>query len=440
MLRALWVVGMWLLMIGVFSVQAQLPLYDLPDPVTYAVQISSSATMTRGGRIIVSNALANRVSIINLQNSLDAELEIGADPQGVAIVPDNLRALAVSRADSRLAIIDLETNQISALYAIDGKPYGIVSTEDTAYISLQDRAEVIAVRLQDGHVLERIPTPPYPTALALWGDFLYVTHFWSGAFSLIYLPSGEVVRTIQPAAQAGLSASIEIDPAAGLAYLPQTIVNDGAGVTLANQHIPVVQVIDLSTLQVQRTINLVVADRPVSMPFAARLPANRARLYVASAGSDAVTVINLQTDTADAHVATGSAPQAILFNRDSTRIYVHDGISGTLTVLDTRFFGLEDQIPTASASPDPVYQLGARLFHSALDARLSQTGMTACASCHFDRGADGRQWYGTATLPALQPENIQSQWLLEHLSQMQGGTGFAADSLDMQALIRYLRD
>jgi YVTN family beta-propeller protein len=323
---------------------------------------------------------------------------------------------------------------------VEGKPYAVVATEEIAYLSLQDRAEVIAVRLQDGYVLQRIPTPESPTALALWGDFLYVTHFWSGAFSLIYLPSGEVVRTIQPALQAGLSASIEIDPIAGVAYLPQTIVNATAGATLANQHIPVVQVIDLSTLQVQRTINLVVADRPVSMPLAARLAGNRARLYVASAGSDAVSVMNLQTDSAEAHLETGSYPQAILLNRDSTRIYVQDGISGTLTVLDTRFFGLEDQIPTATIPIDSVYLLGARLFHNALDPRLSQTSMTACASCHADRGADGRQWYGATTLPVSSADSIQPQWLLEHLKLMQGGDGFAQDSLDMQALVRYLRD
>ena len=60
--------------------------------------------------------------------------------------------------------------------------------------------------------------------------------------------------------------------------------------------------------------------------------------------------------------------------------------------------------------------LGAQLFNTAADPRLSQSSWLSCATCHFDGQSDGRVWLGfpdgprnTPTLYNL-PETVPYNW------------------------------
>ena len=57
------------------------------------------------------------------------------------------------------------------------------------------------------------------------------------------------------------------------------------------------------TLLTEQTLFLDVIDQPVNMPFAVALDSAQNRLYVANAGSDDVSVIDLQTGVAMWHTA-----------------------------------------------------------------------------------------------------------------------------------------
>lgn len=419
------------------TAQEGLPLYDLPAPFEYPVATSGSMAISRGGRLLVSNPLTEQVSIVNPNTGeLEAEFTVGGEPGGVFITEDNRLGLALSGEAGTLVVIDLEAQELRARYEIGGQPVALVARDGFAYVSLQARQEVAVVALDGGRIVQRIPTPADPAALALWGDFLYVTHFWSGELSLVYLPAGQVVRTIRPAADASLSQAIEIDPIAGRAFLPQSLSNPAAR-AVDNRIIPVLHVIDLSTMQVQQQINFAVADRVVNMPFAVDQPSNRTRLYVAHAGSDAVTVLNLDTGLADAHFSVGANPRAILFNSNFSRVYTQDAVDGTVSVVDTQFFGLEDTIPAHTQRLAPERQIGAALFHSANDPRLSAMPAISCASCHYAGQPDGRTWDGAAT-PALASAAYDAQWLNAHIQDVQGGTGLEAGGLDLQALLGYV--
>lgn len=420
------------------TVYAQRGLYDLPDPYADPIATSGTLAITRAGRLIVSNPYANRVSIINLQREIEAEIDIGANPQGVVVVPDNLRLLAVSQDEGTLSIISLENNELIATYFVGEEPYAVVTDTDFAYVSLQGANEIVIVQLDDGRIVERIATPESPSGLAKWGDFLYVTHFWTGEFSMIYLPTAELVRTIRSHPQGTLSASIELNPIDGIAYLPQTIANNSSSATVDNRMIPVVHEIDLRSMHVINTINLAAADRNVNMPFAVVQPSNRSRLYITHAGSDSVTILNLDTEVADNHFETGANPRGIIFSRDFSRVYTQDAIDSTVSVFDTRFFGLEDQIPSHTQPISPDIQVGARLFHSSTDSSMSNNGLTSCASCHWAGQSDNRAWFDTITSSFADIDDIDEEWLNQHIITTQGGDGLPVDSLDMTLLVNFL--
>ncbi len=430
--------SIWLILLfAVSGVSAQGGIYDLPDPFADTLSISSTIARTRAGRILASNTLTDTVTLLDLDRSIQAEFAIGSNPNGVSIAPDNVRAVAVS--ESSLAVISLETSELLAGYELEGHPFGVIAETEVAYVSLQSADEIAIVNLENGRVESRIATPSAPSGLAKWGDYLYVTHFWTGELSLIYLPTAEVVRTIQPNPQGSLFASIEINPIDGIAYLPQSIANESENATEGNRIIPMLYEVDLRLMHVTRSINLAAADRNVNIPYAVRQPSNRSRLYIAHAGSNSVTVLNLDTAAADNHFETGTNPRGLVFNGDYTQIYTQDNVDGGVSLFDTRFFGLTDQIPTSTMAIDPQEQIASRLFNTATDERLSNNGLMSCASCHWAGYSDGRTWLGNVTPSADDYNPVSPDWLNQHIADLQGGMGFEPDGIDMSALISYLQ-
>jgi YVTN family beta-propeller protein len=404
-----------------------LPLYALPDARSNRSYSSSTLALGDEGRLMAAaNFLNNTVSLlippqtIAPQGRLLAEIPVGGDPRTVAITPDSTRVLVASRRDSTLTIIDVRSQTVSAVVALGGAwAYGVVSSaNDTAYVSLQGSGEIVTVDLNAAEVRARLSVPAFPSGLMLWGDFLYITHFWTGDVSLIYLPLERLVTTAHLGSDLGVAQSIEPDISRGLAYLPATRANaDNPALTYDTAVFPVVNVVnlrDLTPIRGQR-IALDTADRPVNTPFAAALDRFAGRLYVANAGSDSVSVIDLNTGRARLHLETPGNPRGVLLNRDNSLLYVHAALDGTITAYATNDFRVVDVLPISNLTVSADVLIGAELFHSA-DSRLSVQGWVSCASCHFDGMSDGRTWRGfpdgprnTPTLYAL-PETVPYNW------------------------------
>jgi YVTN family beta-propeller protein len=447
------------------------PLYALPGTTVRSAASSSLALAADGVTIIAVNMLNDTVSIANpTQGLLIAELPVGDDPRSVALTPNNQRAVIANRGGSSLTVVDFPERVVIGDIALPGSPYAVVSqSDDVVFVSLPEASLVVQVDLNTGAILNRIPTAADPTGLLLWDDFLYVTHFWTGDLSLIYLPQMAVVRTVATGQDTALSQSITLNPVTGQVYLPQSRSNAHNTVpTYDSMILPVINVVDLSDLSLVREsrVNLDTADQPVNMPFAAELDRVRDRLYVVNAGSDSVSVIDAATGLAIANVRVGINPRGLVLNRDGTRVYVHNAIYGTLAVIDTRTFTIIEIIPITDATAVSADVLiGAQLFHNASDSRLSAGGWLSCASCHFDGQSDGRIWqmpYGERNTPLLYdllataPYNWTGDWdeladvELKIRSFLAGeglldGEAFAAQgqphtglSLDLDTLTAYL--
>ncbi len=387
----------------VYAQQDSAPLYALPSA-NETVYTSNTIDRTADGRtMIAANMLNDTVSIINLStNEIEAEIIVGDDPRTLTYTTDENRILTVNRADGTLNILDLseDTPQISVTYPVGVLPYAVVSNEDNrTFISLQGSAEVIEIDIDTGDILTRIDTAENPTGLALWGDFLYVTHLWSGELSLIYLPQKQVVRNISTGQNGGLTPSITIDPRNGTAYLPQSRANaDNPALTYDALVLPQVSVVDLADLSTQRTgrIALDSADRVVNMPFAGAVDSVRNVLYIINAGSNDLSVIDLETGVAQGHLRLGANPRGVLLSRDGSFLFVHNVIDGTLTTIQTSNLSVVDILPISDVTIPIDILIGAELFHTATDSRLSNNNAISCASCHFDGQSDGQIWAGFA--------------------------------------------
>jgi YVTN family beta-propeller protein len=401
-----------------------LPLYALPNASSSRAYASSTiALLPNDGRtLIAANMLNNTASIVMPSlNRVIAEIPVGRDPRSVAITPDSSRALVANRLDGTLSVIGIAEQQLLATIPLGGTwPYAVVTDESgRAYVSLLASSEIAVVDLDTGLETARIPVPDKPAGLLLWGDFLYVTHFWSGQISLVYLPQGRVIQTVSTGADTALFQAIEPDVSRGLAYLPQTRLNaQNAALTYDTTAFPVVNVLDLRDLSIRRAdrVTLDTADRPVNMPFASALDRFNQRLYVANAGSNDVSVIDLNSGQARGRVEVGANPRGILLNRDNSLLYVHNVLDGTLTTIQTNNLQTASVLPITNLTIPADVLLGSQLFHSADDPRLSTDGWLSCATCHFDGLSDGRTWVGfpdgprnTPLLYAL-PETVPYNW------------------------------
>lgn len=379
------------------AAQDQPSLYTLPDAQA-RIASSGSVVAAGDGLLITANMLNNSATFVDLYSGeRDVEVPVGTDPRSVALTPDGTHVVVANRGSGDITVLNLKDRVAVATIPVGLLPYGIVMLDDTrALVALQGTSEIVVVDLPSAAITQRIPTLRDPAGLALWGDFLYVTHLWSGRFSLIYLPQGQVVRTISTGNDTALSQSIHVDTARGLAYLPQTRLNSrNAALTFDTTVFPVVNVVDLRTLTLlpRSRIALDTAARPVNMPFSTVLDTAKRWLYVANAGSDNVTIVDLTTGLSVGSVRTGYNPRGVLLSRDAGTLYVHNMIEGTITVYDTRSSTTSDVIPLSDLSIPADIQLGALLFHSA-NGRLSADGWISCASCHFDGQSDGRVWRG----------------------------------------------
>lgn len=400
-----------------------LPLYALPDARLNRASSSSSIAIAGDGRTMVAANMINDSATIFVPafDQVIAEIPVGRDPRSVAITPDSTRALVTNRLDSSLSIIALNSRTVTATIPLGGIwAYGVVAASDeTAYVSLTGSSQIAIVDLTSASVTGWIDVPEAPAGLAVWGDFLYVTHLWSGEVSLVYLPRARTFETVSTGIDTGLFQSIELDITRGIAYLPQTRLNaSNPDLTYDSAAFPVVNVMNLRDLTLMRTsrVTLNTADQPVNMPFAVAVDRFAQRLYVANAGSDSISIIDLNSGQARGHIDVGANPRGLLLNRDNTLLYVHNALDGTVTTIDTRTLETVADLPIIDLRLSLDLLVGAQLFHSAADPRLSADNSLSCATCHFDGMSDGRVWQGfpegARNTPLLYqlPETVPYNW------------------------------
>lgn len=422
---------------GIRAQEDQLPLYALPDPARFSPVNSATMALTSDGRVVVTNMLSDTVGIVDPQaGQLLSEIPAGYEPRGLALSADGDLLVVASRGDHALTVIDLQNEQILRTIDLESAPVSIVlGPEGLAYVALSDADMVAVVNIEAGRIVARISTPPQPYGLTLWGDFLYVTHFWQGFISMIYLPESVLVRTVVLGPEAGWVPGLSINARAGVAYVPYTLRNpDPAGGSRYNEIVPAVLTLDLATLRVvheARILPGIASGAMSSAPYALLLERGGGRLYLADSGSDRVDLIDLETGLAEASFETGANPRGLIFSRNEQAVYVHDAVDQTLSIAPISFFNPVDRIPTSEIAPEPEMLIGARLFYRGTDPRLSDTGLS-CASCHFDGGGDDLPW-NLAPLDELTLPNLDA-----HLRMAMGGSGLLPDArFDLAALLDY---
>lgn len=135
--------------------------------------------------------------------------------------------------------------------------------------------------------------------------------------------------------------------------------------------------------------------QPMSLAFSA----DGAVVWIAAFGSDRVALFSAIDGTVEKRVdlrvpGEGSdlmrGPRGLAWDEEGERLYVHNKLANTLSVVDTRNARVLSEVRLGSIDVlSPAARAGRGLL---FDARLSGNGATSCATCHIDADLDGLAW------------------------------------------------
>ena len=357
---------------------------------------SPVAVTPDGARVVVANQDSASVTVIDAASHARLfEIETGTAPVTVALSPDGRRAWAACRGGF-VAAIDLDT-RTSSTFAAGVEPFGIVEHEGRLFVSDAASSRLLVFDAASLVPAGTVQTEEQPRGLAVepGGERLFVTHFRSGRVSIVDLATLAVTSVVSTGADSNLSQSVAFTADGSRAFLPQTRSNSGNPALLFDTTVfPIVAVVDPATgisINGER-ISIDVVDRPSNMPVDA-VATSDGTLYVAHAGSDDLSVIDLATRKTLAHLQLGSNPRGLALSPDERFVYATNALSGTVSVIDTASRGVVATVESTSIPLPPRTLNGKRLFHSSATTHLAKDRWISCATCHPDGGMDGRTWF-----------------------------------------------
>jgi YVTN family beta-propeller protein len=290
-----------------------------------------------GARVYVANSEHDTVSVIDAAtNSVTATVEVQYLPWAVAVHPVGTRAYVTNQGDNSVSVIDTATNAVTATVPVGTGPLGLAvhPTGTRVYVANQFSNSVSVISTATHTVTATIPVGTGPVAVALnpAGTRLYVASINGDSVSVIDTASNRVMATLSvPASPWGVA----VHPAGTRVYVAQW----GSGT---------VAVINATTNTVSATLPVggVLFAQSISSGATGGIPAG----YMADTGRDSVVVFDLASHTVAATIPVGTAPFGVAVSPATSRAYVVNMASGTLSVVDTTTNSVVATIPVPEHS------------------------------------------------------------------------------------------
>ncbi|HYD47852.1 MAG TPA: LamG-like jellyroll fold domain-containing protein [Terriglobales bacterium] len=422
------------------------------DPLPPGPRPTHSSALVSGNdggsqRLWVVNPDADSVSVLDATSGDKVdEHPVCADPRGIARDGNGRYWITCHDADEiRVLEADGSTHASIAL-AYGAAPFSIVASPDgqALFVSLYGSGQVHRYSAADANAapaVRAVFATPRALAVSADGTRVLVTRFLSpdlhGEVAELAgaSPGLEWVRTLALESANTLDGG---DRAAGVPnYLAAIAISpDGSRAAVASKQDNVLRGLayGVADLTHETSVRAVVSfldldsnqeirnsrrdfdnsDSPSALTFT---PLGDT-LLVALQGNNRVVGVDMlnlapvitaeapgSTETSPAVISleleTGLAPQGVLIDSVTHRLFSHDFMGRTVTVRDAAPLLLENRttLPELATTATVASEMlaaevltGKRIFYNAADARMSADSYISCASCHIDGGHDGRVW------------------------------------------------
>lgn len=356
-----------------------------------------------------------------------AEYPVCADPTSVAISSQG-HAWVVCRDADRVLVLELSSGATVATLALPygAEPYAVVANPaaDTLYVSLSGKGEVRAFDAQTYIETGSLALGPHARAMAVSADGskLLVTRFISSGSGLVWevdLQSFTIANSLALAddttspdtgsSGGGLPnylAGIAMDPGGAKAVcvgkkdnIDRGLFFGGDPLTFESTVRSALSVIDLTDSREVPAARIDIDDH--AQASSVTYSPTGSHLFVTMQGNNRLIVLNPANGSEVARVDTGLAPQGVLVDAQTQRVFVKNFMGRSLSVFDaaamlgsgSKQLPLLATLATVAAEQLSAAELaGKRVFYNAADPRMALEGYISCAVCHDDGGHDGQVW------------------------------------------------
>jgi hypothetical protein len=398
-------------------------------------------------RLWVVNPDANTVSVMNaVTGEKLAEHAVGADPRNIARDANGRYWITCHDADEIRVLNPNGTTHATIALPYGSAPFGIAATPDGQHLFAtmhgSGRIHRYAAATPLASPVDAI-TLPFPRAIAVSADGqrILVTRFISpdlqGQVAEHHGTTLAHVRTIplgvsttwdngdRAAGTPNYLAGIAISPDGTRAAVVSKQDNTQRGIRFGVGDLThettvraVISFIDLTTNSevpnARRDFDnsespSAVTWSPLGDTILVTLQGNNTLVGIDALNLSPVpgNPVALTTESSPAVIAfelgTGLAPQGVLLDPTSNRVFTQNLMGRSVTVRDAQPFLVQNlttfPIVSTTISVDPANEtlspqvlLGKRIFYNAADPRMGADSYISCATCHVDGGHDGRTW------------------------------------------------
>jgi YVTN family beta-propeller protein len=356
--------------------------------------------------------------------SVVKRIAVGHIPRGLGISSDGKQIYVANSWTDTVSIIDAEKLEIVRNLPAGFEPISVVADQkdETLYVANRLSNDVSVIDLQSGLEIKRLAAGRGASYLALSpdGTRVFCTHIYpnigaprtppESEITVIDTATREVVERKALHNSAGvfhlaLSADGKLGVAAQLRpknLVPMAHVEHGwiFGDSLAVFGDDVGGVVHVPLDEL---------DRYFAMPFGVAITPDKSKLFVSTAGSDVVTVVDIpallnfiraahdsfandlsaSANYVTARISVGRNPRGIVLSPDGKRLYVAERMDDKIGVIDTDSEKVISSIDLGGPRAITPLRRGEQVFY---DAQFAFQGQFSCANCHLDATFDGLQW------------------------------------------------
>jgi len=355
-------------------------------------------------------------------------VSVGHVPRGIVLSPDGRHIYVTNAWSDTVSLIDATTLRVVRTLPTGFEPTGIVCDRSgvTLYIANRLSSDISVIDVTTGQEIKRLLAGRGASYLALSADgkWIYGTHIYPNAGAFRTQPNSEI--TVIDTARQAVVERKRLNNVAGVFHVALSVDGKlGVAAQLRPKNlIPLAHVehgwafgdsLSLFGDDVGGTVQVPIdeLDRYYALPWGVAITPDKSKMFVTTAGSESVTVIdvrklldfahtrrqpltsNLANDLSasanyvTARIPVGRNPRGALLSPDGTRLYVANRLDDNISVIDTSSVKVISTIDLGGPKTVNALRRGEQLFFTADYAFQGQFG---CANCHLDATIDGLQW------------------------------------------------
>ena len=351
-------------------------------------------------------------------------IPVGRMPRGLASSPDGHWLYVTNAWSDNVSVIDAAALKVVQTLPAGFEPTGVVSdlSGTALYVANRLSGDVSVIDLKSGQETKRLLAGRGASYLALSpdGKWIYCTHIFPNPGAFRTQPNSEItvidtgrqtvaerkpLHNVAGVFHVALSADGKLGVTAQLRpknLIPLAHVEHGwvfgDSLTLFGEDVGAAVQIPIDEL-----------DRYYALPWGIAITPDKTRIYLTTAGSASVTVIDVRhliqtvktrqgpfvndlsaaADYVVSRIPVGHNPRGALLSPDGKQLYVANRLDDNISVIDTAADKVVSTIDLGGPKNVDALRRGERLFYTAEFAFQGQFG---CANCHLDATIDGLQW------------------------------------------------